>query len=69
MCDERLPPPTRLRRAPAHQRRHAIDDLDSTLEQIAAQGIEPERPPYQVVEGGSRIYFVRDQDRKLTIAN
>jgi lactoylglutathione lyase len=40
-----------------------VDDLDSTLEQLAAQGIEPERPPYQVREGGSRICFVRDPDQ------
>jgi lactoylglutathione lyase len=39
-----------------------VDDLDGTLEQLAAQGIEPERPPYQVREGGSRICFVRDPD-------
>ena len=39
-----------------------VDDLDATLERLAAQGIEPERPPYQVREGGSRICFVRDPD-------
>jgi lactoylglutathione lyase len=39
-----------------------VSDLDGTLEQLAAQGIEPERPPYQVREGGSRICFVRDPD-------
>jgi lactoylglutathione lyase len=39
-----------------------VDDLDSTLEKLADQGIEPERPPYQVREGGSRICFVRDPD-------
>ena len=39
-----------------------VDDLDGTLGQLADQGIEPERPPYQVVEGGSRICFVRDPD-------
>ena len=39
-----------------------VDDLDGTLERLAAQGIEPERPPYQVREGGSRICFVRDPD-------
>jgi lactoylglutathione lyase len=39
-----------------------VDDLDATLAQLSAQGIEPERPPYQVVEGGSRICFVRDPD-------
>jgi lactoylglutathione lyase len=39
-----------------------VDDLDASLEKLAAQGIEPERPPYQVREGGSRICFVRDPD-------
>jgi lactoylglutathione lyase len=39
-----------------------VDDLDGTLAQLGKQGIEPERPPYQVVEGGSRICFVRDPD-------
>jgi len=39
-----------------------VDDLDGTLVQLAEQGIEPERPPYQVTEGGSRICFVRDPD-------
>jgi lactoylglutathione lyase len=37
-------------------------DLDSTLEQLAAQGIEPEKPPYTVRDGGSRLCFVRDPD-------
>jgi lactoylglutathione lyase len=39
-----------------------VEDLDGTLEELAGQGIEPERPPYQVREGGSRICFVRDPD-------
>jgi lactoylglutathione lyase len=39
-----------------------VDDLDGTLAQLSDQGIDPERPPYQVVEGGSRICFVRDPD-------
>ena len=34
----------------------------ATLAELAGQGIEPERPPYQVSEGGSRICFVRDPD-------
>ncbi|MGI8461367.1 MAG: VOC family protein [Solirubrobacterales bacterium] len=38
------------------------DDLDATLERLAGEGIEPERPPYRVREGGSRICFVRDPD-------
>jgi lactoylglutathione lyase len=38
------------------------EDLDGTLERLAAQGIEPERPPYTVREGGSRLCFVRDPD-------
>jgi lactoylglutathione lyase len=37
-------------------------DLDGTLAQLAGQGIEPERPPYTVREGGSRLCFVRDPD-------
>ena len=39
-----------------------VDDLDGTLVRLAEQGIEPERPPYQVREGGSRLCFVRDPD-------
>ena len=39
-----------------------VEDLDGTLERLAAQGIEPEREPYQVREGGSRLCFVRDPD-------
>ncbi|HET9460635.1 MAG TPA: VOC family protein, partial [Gaiellaceae bacterium] len=40
-----------------------VDDLDSTLAALASKhGIEPERPPYQVRAGGSRICFVRDPD-------
>jgi lactoylglutathione lyase len=38
------------------------DDLDATLARLATQGIEPERPPYTIREGGSRICFVRDPD-------
>ena len=37
-------------------------DLAATLERLATQGIEPERPPYQIREGGSQICFVRDPD-------
>ncbi|MDE3134861.1 MAG: VOC family protein [Acidobacteriota bacterium] len=39
-----------------------VDDLDATLAQLAAQGIEPEKPPYSVREGGSLLCFVRDPD-------
>ena len=37
-------------------------DLDQTLDELATLGIEPERPPYTVRAGGSRICFVRDPD-------
>ena len=37
-------------------------DLDATLENLKGQGIEPEKPPYTVREGGSRLCFVRDPD-------
>ena len=39
-----------------------VDDLDGTLARLAEKGIEPEKPPYQVREGGSRLCFVRDPD-------
>jgi lactoylglutathione lyase len=39
-----------------------VDDIDATLARLAEQGIEPERPPYTVREGGSRLTFVRDPD-------
>jgi lactoylglutathione lyase len=39
-----------------------VEDLDGTLGRLAAQGIEPEREPYTVREGGSRLCFVRDPD-------
>jgi len=39
-----------------------VEDLDGTLAGLAAQGIEPEKPPYSVREGGSRLCFVRDPD-------
>ena len=39
-----------------------VDDLDGTLEALSGKGIEPEKPPYRVREGGSRICFVRDPD-------
>ena len=40
-----------------------VDDLEQTLQQLAGQGIEPEREPYRVREGGSLICFVRDPDQ------
>lgn len=40
----------------------AVEELDPTLERLAGKGIEPEKPPYSVREGGSRLCFVRDPD-------
>jgi lactoylglutathione lyase len=37
-------------------------DLDATLDRLSQQGIEPERPPYSIREGGNRLCFVRDPD-------
>ena len=37
-------------------------DLDATLARLAEQGIEAEKPPYTVGDGGTRICFVRDPD-------
>ena len=41
----------------------AVDDLEQTLGELKQQGIEPEREPYRVREGGSLICFVRDPDQ------
>src|SRR2546422_5156718 len=40
----------------------SIDALEQTLAALKEQGIEPEREPYRVREGGSLICFVRDPD-------
>jgi lactoylglutathione lyase len=40
----------------------AVDDLDVTLAALRDQGIQPEREPYRVREGGSRLCFVQDPD-------
>ena len=40
----------------------AVDDLDGALSGLKEQGIEPEKEPYRVREGGSRLCFVRDPD-------
>ena len=37
-------------------------DLDGMLAELASQGITPEREPYRVREGGSRLCFVNDPD-------
>ena len=37
-------------------------ELDDTLAKLKEQGIEPERPPYTIREGGPRLCFVRDPD-------
>jgi lactoylglutathione lyase len=39
-----------------------VDDLQGTLDGLAEDGIEPEKPPYRVSEDGPRICFVRDPD-------
>ncbi len=40
----------------------SAEDLDTTLERLREQGIEPEKPPYTVSENGPRLCFVRDPD-------
>ncbi len=39
-----------------------VPDLDGTLARLAEHGITPEKPPYSIREGGSRLCFVRDPD-------
>ena len=40
----------------------AIANMDATLAGLAERGIEPDKPPYRVREGGSLLCFVRDPD-------
>jgi lactoylglutathione lyase len=40
----------------------SVDDLAASLEELKEQGIEAEREPYRVREGGSLICFVQDPD-------
>ena len=39
-----------------------VEDMDAALARLAEKGIEPEKPPYTVREGGPRLCFVRDPD-------
>ena len=39
-----------------------VEDLGASLAALAQQGIEPEREPYRVREGGSLLCFVHDPD-------
>ncbi len=39
-----------------------VEDMDTTLARLADRGIEPEKPPYSLRQGGSRLCFVRDPD-------
>jgi lactoylglutathione lyase len=41
---------------------YSVDDLEQTLAALKEQGIEAEREPYRVREGGSLLCFVRDPD-------
>jgi lactoylglutathione lyase len=39
-----------------------VGDMAGTLAALAEKGIEPEKPPYSIREGGSLLCFVRDPD-------
>lgn len=39
-----------------------VDNMEQTLAALEEQGIEPEREPYRLREGGSLLCFVRDPD-------
>jgi lactoylglutathione lyase len=40
----------------------SVDSMESTLAGLAGHGIEPEKPPYRIREGGSLLCFVQDPD-------
>ena len=39
-----------------------VDDIRDTLDRLSEQGIEPEKPPYTVRDGGPLLCFVCDPD-------
>src|SRR5438309_10625220 len=39
-----------------------VDDIDGALEELAGQGIQPERAPYTVSDCGAGLCFVPDPD-------
>ena len=41
---------------------YSVDTIEETLARLKEQGIEAEREPYRVREGGSLLCFVRDPD-------
>jgi lactoylglutathione lyase len=41
---------------------YSVDDLADTLAKLKEQGIDAEREPYRVRDGGALICFVRDPD-------
>ena len=40
----------------------SVDSMEATLAGLAGHGIEPEKPPYRIREGGSLLCFVQDPD-------
>jgi lactoylglutathione lyase len=40
----------------------SVDDMEETLAELGEQGIEPEKAPYRIREGGSLLCFIRDPD-------
>jgi lactoylglutathione lyase len=40
----------------------SVDNMETTLAGLVGQGIEPEKPPYRIREGGSLLCFVTDPD-------
>jgi len=46
-----------------------VDDIHETLARLSEQGIEPEKPPYTVRDGGPLLCFVGDPDGNRLVAN
>jgi lactoylglutathione lyase len=47
----------------------SVDNMETTLAGLAGQGIEPEKPPYRIREGGSLLCFVTDPDSWLSTSS
>jgi catechol 2,3-dioxygenase-like lactoylglutathione lyase family enzyme len=66
MPAEREQPATNLRIGGINHFAIAVDELDRTVEELAATGVEVASPPRDVPDGsGARYAFVRDNERML----
>ena len=66
MSPDRETPATNLKLGGINHFAIAVDDLDATLAELQAKGVEIASPPREVPDGrGDRFAFIRDNERML----